>query len=908
MQFQPFLAYSASAGSGKTFALAVRYISLLFMDESPASILAATFTNKAAAEMRQRVIDSLRNLGENEAFLEAVCTQTGLEREVLFAKQPEVLGRFLASASHIVTLDSFFASILRSASLELGLEPDFLTKEEAHEDMDTHFLAALKREGLLNDLVHLSLDIEDKRLTRIFALMEQFYKVDPLLPTPQTEVPAVAKLEAVAEEKRLAMVEMLKEEGASARAVKQFETTSLKALFDKGLFEKASLGEHSWFKKVATPAIEVLYSELKRALSQWVKAKEAMVLVSLFKIYDHYKNALIDEAKGKGVLSFDDLTYFTYRLLHESISKEFLYFKIDARFKHILLDEFQDTSTLQFLLLKPLIDEIFSGEGQSELRSFFYVGDTKQSLYRFRGGVEELFDKVAERYGVCIEQMDTNYRSSREVVAQVNRWFKSAMPGYVAQKSRPGAREGYVEVVENEAPLEEAVTQAKRLLSLGVDVDEIAFLVSTNKDGQALQEVCAQAGIHTLLKTSSSLKHLPKIAALAAMVSYLYSGERLDAEAMLQRVGKSLEEVDMSWYMPYLTPLQIIDRLVREFGYFDNDPNILKLLEFAASYATIPDFLEAFETSSVAVASHSVHGAKIMTVHGSKGLEFGYVIVLDRLTRPRADTAPLIFHYSDDLTIDTILYRTANREHFDADYAAVLEERRQSAQKDRMNVLYVALTRAVEALIVIRKPKQSVFDEIGMEVMHSGTLLPMACSDEEKTREQSISEVQIGTYGIQEKAESADEEERDIEAIRFGIALHYALEMLGAFTPDALEEAMTAMQNRYGQMLEKAQIEDIRQRITRLLTDARFMQLLEGAKIGRERALSYRGELKQIDLLLEYDDHALVIDYKSSAKYENKHRAQVRYYMQAIETLTGKPTEGMLIYLEKEENRFISLI
>ena len=72
MSFKPYLALSAAAGSGKTFALSVRYISLLFMGESPSSILAATFTNKAAAEMRQRVVDSLRNLGDNEAFLEAV--------------------------------------------------------------------------------------------------------------------------------------------------------------------------------------------------------------------------------------------------------------------------------------------------------------------------------------------------------------------------------------------------------------------------------------------------------------------------------------------------------------------------------------------------------------------------------------------------------------------------------------------------------------------------------------------------------------------------------------------------------------------------------------------------------------------------------------------------------------------
>jgi exodeoxyribonuclease V beta subunit len=95
--FHPFLAYSASAGSGKTFALSARYIALLFMGESPASILAATFTNKAAAEMRQRVVNALRGLGEeaNAAFVAVVSEQTGLSREELLARQPRVLARFL---------------------------------------------------------------------------------------------------------------------------------------------------------------------------------------------------------------------------------------------------------------------------------------------------------------------------------------------------------------------------------------------------------------------------------------------------------------------------------------------------------------------------------------------------------------------------------------------------------------------------------------------------------------------------------------------------------------------------------------------------------------------------------------------------------------------------------------------
>jgi len=463
MGFKPFLAYSASAGSGKTFALSVRYISLLFMRESPSSILAATFTNKAAAEMRQRVVDSLRHLGENEAFLDAVTVQTGMSRDELFTEQPEVLARFLASSSYIVTLDSFFSSILRSASLELGLEPDFVTKEQGDEQLENHFLEEVQAEGLLSSLVKLAMDIEDKRFGKIFDLMQNFYKVDPLLPQQEELTLSIADQEEKIDVLRLKMIKALMGAGATDRAVKQFDTKNTKELFGKKLFEKETLAEHSWFKKISNEEIEGLYVFLKQELSLWAKAKESIVLHNLFKIYDYYRNANITNAKSSGVLSFDDLTYFVYRLLHESISKEFLYFKIDSKFKHILLDEFQDTSTLQFLLLQPLIDEIFSGHGQSEFKSFFYVGDTKQSLYRFRGGVEELFDKVAENYAVKIEQMDTNYRSSKNVVEQVNCWFEPIMDAYAPQRSKGDASEGYVKVMESEGLIEDSVAQAKEL-------------------------------------------------------------------------------------------------------------------------------------------------------------------------------------------------------------------------------------------------------------------------------------------------------------------------------------------------------------------------------------------------------------------------------------------------------------
>jgi len=912
MSFKPFLAYSASAGSGKTFALSVRYISLLFMGEAPSSILAATFTNKAAAEMRQRVVDSLRGLADesNEAFTDAICVQTGFSREELLAKQPEVLARFLASSSYIVTLDSFFSSILRSASLELGLEPDFVTKEQGTEELEKHFLDEVQAEGLLSNLVKLAMDIEDKRFGKIFDLMQNFYKVDPLLPEQEEINFSISDQEEKIEELRLKIIKVLMNAGATDRAVKQFDTKNVKELFGKKLFEKETLGEHSWFKKVANDEIEGLYAFLKKELLLWTKVKESIVLHNLFKIYDYYRNANITNAKTSGVLSFDDLTYFTYRLLHESISKEFLYFKIDSKFKHILLDEFQDTSTLQFLLLKPLIDEIFAGHGQSEFKSFFYVGDTKQSLYRFRGGVEELFDKVAENYGVNIEQMDTNYRSSRNVVEQVNRWFEPIMEGYVPQKSKVGASEGYVEVLESEELIDDAVQQAKRLLELGVNVDDIAFLVSTNKDGQTLQEACQAEKIHTLLKTSSSLKNIPRIAALVAMVSYLFYGEKIDAQALLLKVGRSLDEVDTTWFSAFMSPLQVVDKLVREFGYFDDDLNILKLLEFASGFPDIPMFIEEFETSSISVASNTVHGAKIMTIHGSKGLEFEYVILLDKLTRLNSDKAALIYHYNDNLYIDKILYRTKGRENFDAEYAFIMEERKASALKDRKNVLYVALTRAVEGLIVIKKPKDSIFDEIGMGSMSVGGLWQAQLTDGTSVPELAEGvegKVTISNYGTQEVSTHEEDEEKDYEAILFGTALHYVLEMLGGFDEMSLRSAMISLQNRYGQQLDVDSIDQIEQRIENLIHNKDFQKILNGAKVSKEQSLSFEGELKQIDLLLEYDDHCLVVDYKSSKKYALKHQNQVGYYKKAIANITGKRTEGMIVYLLEEGIELLTL-
>lgn len=909
--FQPFLAYSASAGSGKTFALSVRYISLLFMGVSPSSILAATFTNKAASQMRQRVVESLKNLGdaEHRAFEDAILLQTGLSRAELLEKKSEVLALFLESRSHIVTLDSFFASILRSASLQLGVEPDFVMKDLSLQELEIYFLEEVKQESALGVLVQLAMDVEDKRLGKILDLMQNFYKVDPLLPHIEKSDHTLSRIEEAIEKQRGAMIQALRDVKAPARCIKQFETTNTKALFAKALFAKASLSEHSWFKKISNAQIEMLYASIKELLAEWSKSREALVLSNLFTLYDYYKNATITHLRASGILSFDDLSYMTYRLLYESITKEFLYFKIDSHFQHILLDEFQDTSTIQFLLLKPLIDEIFAGEGQSEFKSFFYVGDTKQSLYRFRGGVEELFERVAQGYGVTIENMDTNYRSSRFIVEQVNRWFVGRLLEYIPQKSREGADDGYVVVLESEDLVDAVIKQVKYLLELGVDNSDIALLVSTNKDGLTLQEACEAVGISTILQTTSSLKYHPKIASLIAMVRYLFyrdSGdfaESVDAQALFSQLNSSHQESDFAWFQPSMEPLTVLDRLIRTFGYFDEDINILKLLEFAANFHDIPTLLEEFENSSIAVASRSQSGVKILTIHGSKGLEFPHVIIVDKFTRKNSDRSALIYHYDDELSIDQILYRTAKRENVDSNYAEIIEHKKALAIKDHKNVLYVALTRAIYGLTVIKKEKESIFDDIEMQAMALGRVgRKRACLASDRSTSVAPLPINLSNYGRQEIESSKDTDEpKDWDAIIFGTALHYLLEMLHSFEQESLEGAMMALRNRYGQLLADEQLADIYQRVYKLISHREFQALLPNAKISVEQSMSYAGELKQIDLLLEYSDHSLIIDYKSSLKYERSHIRQVRLYQKAVESITKKATKGMIIYLLEEE-------
>jgi len=178
------LAVSASAGSGKTFRLVNRYISLLNLD-TPTNIVAITFTNKAANEMKERIIKELQNLGDDENIVEMICKELNITKDELLKRKDNLIKKFLTSDVNIQTIDSFINKILRKFSYFAGVRSSFDIGSDDREIIFNNFLYSLSAQEMRR-LIDIAKK-EEKFFNSLLDLFEDLYERDKELKKVKSE-------------------------------------------------------------------------------------------------------------------------------------------------------------------------------------------------------------------------------------------------------------------------------------------------------------------------------------------------------------------------------------------------------------------------------------------------------------------------------------------------------------------------------------------------------------------------------------------------------------------------------------------------------------------------------------------------------------------------------------------------
>ena len=902
-----YLALKASAGSGKTFALTVRYISLLLLGAKPNEILTLTFTNKAANEMSERIYKTLLTLGDDEAYINAIINQSNLSKEEILGKKAYLIKSFTNATLSIFTIDKFINKILREFCGYVGISDDFEIKEDDIEALSLKFLESLdsKQFETLIDFSH----YEKKKFNSLFELFKNLLEKNEKVDILNID----ATLIDFQKENVMTHAFKIKEailncSVASNSAQKAVDFEKFDDLFGRTWLEKDTLADYSYFKKCANETLESYFSSLKDEIGIYYKLRAGYSLSKLFELYLMFKDFKFNFNKNKNYLEFNDISNLVYELLSTKIDKEFLYFRLDSTYSHMLIDEFQDTSLLQYKILEPLISEIMSGD-TTKFKTFFYVGDTKQSIYRFRGGKRELFDYVAKTNPQLeVEVLNTNYRSCENIISYVNSLFLN-LPNYEYFEQESISKDGYVEVVVDNALEEDdkfvnIALKIDELIKQGLNPNDISILTYTNDDVLNLYYYLKQKFPDMKISTemTSKLINQQNVKALINGMKYLYFQEEIYKENLNALIGMPLlNELNFDIEIKEKSVQEILKELASKLKIIDE--NVIKFIEVSSTFNNIVDFVYEVDKLDANMENSESVGLQILTIFKSKGLEFHTVILLDRIKRKNVDKSSLLFEY-DSVELKNIFYKIKGYENHNLEYANALAKEKALSLEDEINILYVALTRAKNNMIIFKKQKSSVFDILNMNVCKIGNIKESLHINNEVKKIEKY-EYRPLDLGTQEKQLSKEKElEVDhLHAKYFGLATHYCLEMISNFDEENLSYVINLAKTRYSNYLSEIDFEDIEKRIELLIKDEIFFSLIKDSEFITEQSLIYKEEVKIIDLLLYKDDTYFIVDYKTTKEELEEHKIQVLFYKKAIKEIFNTPNvKSFLVYLKPQNS------
>ena len=575
--------YKASAGSGKTFTLSVEYIKLLIKDpQSYRSTLAVTFTNKATEEMKLRILSQLygiwKLLPDSKSYIDKIKEDLDVTEEYMSERAGIALHNIVHNYSYfrIETIDSFFQSVLRNLARELDLtanlrielndyqiernavdelinsldeNSELLTwimeyiRENMDDDKDWNVIGNIKRfgENIFREYYKTNSKKLNERLLEEGFFKQYTSKLRQMRNEAEVEMQNEAAQFFDALNHNGIEIDDLNngKNGPAGYFIKikkgiynnTIVTKRLQKVLDEG-------SESSWVKQKSSKETQGIVRELANSTltplvhhTEDVRQKNWYIYGSAVLTLRHLNqlrllNSIENKVRMMNVEQNRFLLSDTHTLLHSLIrdtDSPFIFEKIGNYLENIMIDEFQDTSTVQWQNFKVLLEECMShGEQQGNL----IVGDVKQSIYRWRSGdwrmlnnIEREFPYLNSMLNVC--SLETNYRSSRRVITFNNAFFKRASElEYADQKSStpdtsspeqlkkaysdvaqkvPSFRDnhGYVSInlLPNEDYRQQALQKTAEAVSLlldsGANYSDIAILVRSNDIIQLIAEFFA---------------------------------------------------------------------------------------------------------------------------------------------------------------------------------------------------------------------------------------------------------------------------------------------------------------------------------------------------------------------------------------------------------------------------------
>ncbi len=734
METAHFTIYNASAGAGKTYNLSKEYIKLLVATDNPLKfkeILAITFTNKAAAEMKLRILGYLDQFAKDvEAdFFNDLQTELAVDATLIQKRAKNALQGILHnySAFAIMTIDKFTHKLVKSFAHDMDLPVNFELEIDASKIAQESVDALLSKVGsdkrLDKAIVNYALDkaSDDKswdisrELYRAAQLLfqendspfVQSFKgksIHDFVSLQQALYQKIADYDTVLNENYNQFYQLLADNGIETSDMVSSPATFFKNIAKRTIVNKDTFANHLMDGKKLypkkrgaaaaaaieriTPALAQLHKKTKENYFQYKKYKNLLKEVTPLTVINEIQKEYVQLKESNNMLLLAEFNTLVSKAIKNEAAP-YIYERIGAKYHHFFIDEFQDTSELQWQNLIPLIQDALQSEyAPNQSGTLLLVGDAKQAIYRFRGGKASQFidlalDENPFFIDKVVQNLKTNYRSFDTIVTFTNAFFnfiKTAFSNKTHQKIyEEGNKQacntqkgGYVAIDfvagNNATMLDE--TYAKAILKnirqaqrCDFEYGDIAILTRNNKQGIVIAQFLTENGVPIISSQTLLLVNNDKIKLLIALIRLSINSKNQEAQiAFLEQffalqsqfddrhkfysqfIGKDkdffevLNSFDVAFDNALFKTFGLFDGasyMVHEFGLDQkNDVYVQYFLDlifeftqrYQSSWLAFLNYWEERKDSLSIDLPEGQNAIQIMTIHKSKGLEFPVVI------------------------------------------------------------------------------------------------------------------------------------------------------------------------------------------------------------------------------------------------------------------------------------------